>query len=664
MFNRFSAIIFLAGMFCLPLSGKVVLPALFSDHAVLARHNAVPVFGNADPGEVVTVSVAGQKQSVKADEKGKFLVEIDLSQASAGPHILQINEHQIKDVLIGGVFLASGQSNMAFALSRAETFAAESKQAANPQIRFFVTARKASDRPEKNTSGKWTTVSFRNPGAVSAVAYYFAKRVNQEAGIPVGIIQSSVGGTAVEAWMSKENLQKFPFACKKGSDLRKSYNEWPEKYRKFLTAIRKWEKRFDRVDLPEPHSAPAENVKWIPQKGPRIDGHGIVWLKNEITITEKQSAAGFKIYAGRTAVPASLWIDGKKMAEFTDDAWKYAEVECRTKRGEFAPGKHTVMVRFHISGEVAYFSGTPYFNGNSSNARTTIRSPWSLYREKDYGKYPAGAKKSRPKNPGRRVRYLWSQYYNGMIYPLLPYRLTGVIWYQGESNVSRAWEYRKLFPAMIGQWRKEFRDDNLPFYYVMLAPFRDKVADAGDGGTYGDLRASQMACLSVPHTGIAVISDAGEAKDIHPLDKKRPGERLAALALKNIYGKNIPCESPRAARASVNKGKVTVVFEYTYGGLNAAKLPEKYDLCKFRKQKARLVRNSPATQLEGFALADANGKWHWADKAEIVAPDKVEVSAAAVPEPVKIRYNYSNNPTCDLFNKAGFPAAPFEFLLK
>ncbi len=639
--------------------GEITLPAIFSDHAVLARHNAVPVFGKAAPGEKITVKIAGVSRTVTADKKGDFLAEVDLSQATPGPHILQINEHKIKDVLVGGVFLASGQSNMVFALRNTENFSREAKLPEDPGIRFFIVERTAADSPAKTVEGVWKKSHPAVRGNFSGTAYYFAKKLNRETGIPVGIIQSCVGGTAIEAWMSKSALQKFPFARSMGDERRREYNGYPEKYRLFLEANREWEERFNRQDLPEPHTAPPADAKWETLKGDRFAGNGIIWLKQDFTLSEKESAAGFRIAIGQVYLPVSLWIDGKKVSSITDEAWKHSEyLRYSAGKGEFPPGKHILMLRFHVSGN------NVFLRSMKKNGSSLTKHPWQMYRQKDFGKYSDAAGKSRPQAPGRRLRYLWSQYYNGMISPLAPYRLTGIIWYQGESNARRAWQYRKLFPAMIQQWRSEFRDEKLPFYYVMLAPYLAKTSDAGSSGDYAELRAAQLESLKVPHTAMAVISDAGEAQDIHPLDKSRPGERLAALALKNIYGRDVPCESPRAVRAISDKGKVTLVFTNTYGGLTAAQLPGKYHLRKAAKRKAPLLRNSPAAQLEGFALADANGKWHWADKAEIIAPDRVEVSAAAVPEPVKIRYNYSNNPTCNLFNKAGFPAAPCEFLLQ
>lgn len=658
MLCRFTAVIFSVFIFSFAVSGAVTLPALFSDHAVLARHQAVPVFGKAAPGEEVTVSVAGQKQSVKADKKGDFLVELDLSKVPEGPHVLQVNERKIKDVLVGGVFLASGQSNMAFVLQKDENFAREARLPENPELRFFVVPRRAANQPEKSLEGAWVKVFPRKTGAISAVAYYFAKKLNQETGIPVGIIQSSVGGSAIEGWMSKENLQKFPNARRLGNELQQQLMEHPGKYRSFLAAKRVWEKRFKRQDLPEPHAVPGEDVVWTPLTKERFSGNGIVWLKNSFTLSPKEAASGFRIAFSRVTAPASLWIDGKKVAVLDDKLQDRGNLVYVAKGRKFTSGKHEVMIRFHASGaHAALRLGQIY-------GKVRMPGAWQMCREKSFGRISGEALKALPRKPGRPPRHLWSQYYNGMIYPLLPYRLTGAIWYQGESNTPRAWEYRKLFPALIGEWRKEFRDEALPFYFVMLAPYLDKTADAGDGGKYGDLRAAQLESLKVPHTGMAVISDAGEAQDIHPIDKKRPGERLAAVALKNIYGKDIPCESPRAIRAKLKDGKVTISFVNTYGGLKSFPVPAEHYLRKVNRRKEKLVRNSPDAQLEGFALADANGKWHWAEKAEISGENSVTVSSSAVPEPVKIRYNYSNNPTCNLFNQAGFPAAPFEFILK
>lgn len=641
------------------LAAAIKLPAFFSDHAVLARHKEVPVFGTADPGETVTVTLGDQKVKVAADEKGYFKAVLDLSDAPVTPQNLKVNDLVIKDVLVGGVFLASGQSNMNLRLRSCDSLDQEKKRPGVPQIRFFIVNTAPASRPTKAIRGKWVKLS---PGVISTfsgVAYHFARKIYEETAQPVGIIQSSVGGTPVESWMSQDAIHRFPNVARVGREREEAYNQYPEKFKKFVAAQTAWEKKHLRSDTAAKAVYP-RNAQWKPLKNYAIDGNGVVWLRNNFTISDREAEKGFVMFFRYTHAPFSIWVDGRKIGDTGSNGWLNKEYRHFVKGGKLQPGRHEVALRYHIARNNTRFR-TPIIFG-----KCDISKNWQIFREQEFSKLSRQIMATAPKSPGVRIRAAsrWAVLYNGMIHPFVPTRLTGVIWYQGESNTSRAWEYGKIFPAMITDWREKFADPELPFYFVMLAPYLNKTADANSTEEYALLRNAQLKALKLPHTAMAVISDAGEAKDIHPLDKKTPGERLAAAALKNIYGKDIPCSSPMATHAKLNKGAVTVFFDHTYGSLNARELPATHHLCKAKKQTAPLIRMSPDAQLEGFTLKDKDGKWHWADQAEITGANQVTVSASACPDPVMIRYNFQNNPTCNLFNQAGFPAAPFELILQ
>jgi sialate O-acetylesterase len=237
--------------------------------------------------------------------------------------------------------------------------------------------------------------------------------------------------------------------------------------------------------------------------------------------------------------------------------------------------------------------------------------------------------------------------------------LSGVIWYQGEANSKTYEDYDQLFRALITQWRNDFKNPQLPFFWCNLAPYRDKSADPSLVTEWANLRLKQTQVLDLPHTGEAILTDAGEMKDIHPRNKKVPGERLAALALARVYGRNIPCTGPAAVKAVREKNAAVISFKDVYDGLEAKAVPATYVVKSKEGKTAPLKRNSPDTQLEGFALCGKDGKWFWADKA-VIRGKQIVLSSAKVQEPVKVRCGLQNNPTCNLYNKAGFPVVPFE----
>ena len=243
-----------------------------------------------------------------------------------------------------------------------------------------------------------------------------------------------------------------------------------------------------------------------------------------------------------------------------------------------------------------------------------------------------------------------------MISPLIPYAIRGAIWYQGESNTRDGWQYRVTFPLMISDWRRQWNRGQFPFYFCQLPNYAGKLDVPGDGA-WTDVRESQWSALTVPKTGGAVLIDVGEAVNVHPADKKTVGERLAALALANDYGFDVPAYSPTFASAKFERGVAEITFAHIGKGLVARPLPPTYTLIAVNNTTAPLVRNSPNSELEGFAICGEDQKWVWADAR--IDGSKVVVSSDKVPEPVAVRYAWADNPTCNLYNKDGFPAAPF-----
>ena len=646
-------LLFLTLLLSIPLLSQVKLPAVFSDHAILKKSNKTAIFGTANPKENITLTFAGQTATTIADANGKWCIYLNLSETKLGPHILKVNNLIINDILVGEVFLASGQSNMAFRLNRAENFSSIKSLPKNNYLRTFNVHPTSSKLPLSDVKGQWIIASPNTVGTFSAVSYFFAKKIQDTLNTPVGIINASVGGTEIECWTSKEALEKYPQVVKEGKKRDKRYDSYSQVYKEFLKKNRAWEKKYSRIDNFQ--ALPPQNVKWKKAIAPVAFGNGIYFLKTKVNIPEKLASTGFKINFMRTYCPVALYIDGKLISTKKDDvAYKMNYFTCNIPKGKLRAGTHEIILRYFVSHDRVRLPRVSYF-GNI----TLEESQWEIFCAKDFGKPNSIALKERPKLPGllpSRNR-LWSRLFNGMIHPLIPYTLSGVIWYQGESNATNAAAYRKLFPEMINNWRKCFNNENLPFFYCQLASFMSKSNNPSDCGNWPLLRDAQKAALKLPNTGMAVLIDAGEAQDIHPIDKATPGTRLAALALKHIYQQNISSNSPMAIKAVRNGNTVTVSF--TEDGLIANKMLEYYYLTKSSGKKAKLYRNSPKSQLEGFALCGNDGKWYWADYAEIKG-NTVIVSSNKVPMPTKIRYGWMNNPTVNLYSKAGLPAVPFE----
>jgi sialate O-acetylesterase len=257
---------------------------------------------------------------------------------------------------------------------------------------------------------------------------------------------------------------------------------------------------------------------------------------------------------------------------------------------------------------------------------------------------------------GPRPQDLSSYLFNGMINPIIPYAINGVIWYQGESNAERAYQYRTSFPLMIEDWRNRWNRGNFPFYFVQLANYKDKVTEPVES-SWAELREAQNLTLAQPKTGQAVIIDLGESGDVHPRNKTLVGERLARIALANEYGQAIPYSGPVYDSMTIKNDKVILHFSQTEGGLVAQSIPDTYIVQSESGKTDPLIRNSPESELEGFSICGSDRKWVWAQAC--IEGNSVVVWSDEVEKPIAVRYAWANNPTCNLYNGAGLPASPF-----
>ena len=643
----------------LALWGDVKLPALFADHGVLARSAKTPIFGKAAPGEVVTVKLADLQGKATADAAGKWRVDLDVSKLGDGPYELTIagkNTIVLKDILIGEVWLCSGQSNMGFQLKREEQAERLIATSANPKIRLFNIRLKASLKPEEDVSAKWEVAGPTNVGNFTAVGYLFGRLVQEKIQKPVGLINNAWGGSAVEAWIPMDVLKSMEDQKAWSEKTLSDYVNFDDNCAKYIIEYDKWVNAVGRAE-PMVNEPPAD-AKWT--GGQRLEnrnvkGGGIVWFRKKFKVTEKMAQKGFRMYFGQMTAPVTAYIDGVLIGKTTMKAalaGSYAAVDIPEKK--LAAGEHTVLVRVWASEDMFRFlknnsnlEGNPDFK---SNWETTMTA---------YPELTAEQRAARPKRPAIRPaeNKTPEMLYNGLIYPLLPYAISGAVWYQGCANSGRPACYPNAIRAMINQWRHDFGSE-FPFYYCQLANYLAKSNDPNNAG-WAQIRQGQEGALTLPKTGQAILIDIGEAGDIHPLNKLTAAERLSSVALHDAYGfTDLPFSGPRCTAKEVKDGKIHLTFGYTYGGLVAKPLPATYDVAKTRHETKPLVRNSPDSEVEGFAVCGRDGKWVWANAK--IDGDTITVWSDAVKEPVKVRYAFQSNPTCNLYNKAGFPAGPFE----
>ena len=445
-----------------PARADVKLPAIFTPHMVLQRDQKDRVWGWAEKGEEVSVEINGQTQKATADDDGKWSVTLDPI-SSGGPYTLTVkgkNEVKIDDVLVGEVWICSGQSNMQWDLNSANDADLEQLSAKYPQIRFISVPQVGTQEPKDDFQGAWKVCSPKTAGELSAVGYLFGRQLHQTLDVPVGLIDDAWGGSACEAWVKKDVLA--------------------------------------------------------------ADGN-------------------------------------------------YKEL-------------------------LARWEGKENDHGNQQPANI----------------------------------------YNGVLKPTIGYGIKGVIWYQGETNAGRAYQYRDLFPLMIKSWRDEWNIGDFPFYFVQLADFQAEKPEPGDSA-WAELREAQtMTMDKLPNVGQAVIIDIGEGRDIHPRNKQDVAKRLARWALAKDYGVAVPYQSPRFKSMETQGDKIVLTFDHIDKGLYSFDTPNP----------------------EGFAIAGADKKFV-AAKAKIVGKDKVEVSAEGVSDPAAVRYAWADNPVCNLYDRNGLPVTPF-----
>lgn len=627
-------------VFLQPAVCEVRLPRLVSDGLVLQREADVDIWGWAEPGEKVSVAFRNKTYPATADKNGKWKIQMrDLK--AGGPDRMEIsgsNRIHLNDVYVGDVWICSGQSNMELTMARAKpVYEDEILHSENPYIRHFnVPDRYNFKLPEDDLAdGKWEGATPESVLRFSAVGYFFVKALYDRYNVPIGLINASLGGSPVEAWLSEEALRQFPQHLATAIKFRDDtlIRQITEHDKKTSDAWYGLLNERDKGLKPEHKSwaDPSYDAsKWPVMELPAFwDGtglgpvNGVVWFRKEITVPASMVGKPAKLLMGRIVDADETYVNGKLVGSVS---YQYPPRRYEVPAGVLKAGKNVIAVRvISNAGRGGFIKDKPYRLSADEHA-IDLTGEW---------RYRLGATME-PLESQTFIRWKPMGLYNGMIAPLLNYSIKGVIWYQGESNAGNPREYAKTFPALIRDWRKQWHQGDFPFLYVQLPNFMEPK-DRPSDSQWAELREAQLKALALPRTAMAVAIDIGEWNDIHPLDKKDVGERLALAARKVAYGeKHLVYSGPVYESMKVKKNKIILSFAHAGSGLMAK-----------------------GGELREFAISGPDKRFVWAD-ARIEGDDKVVVWSDEISDPVAVRYAWADNPEgANLYNKEGLPASPF-----
>lgn len=617
---------------------QVKLPRLISDGMVLQRDAQVRIWGWAFADEKITIRFINETYNTAADKNGKWEVMLP-KMTAGGPYTMQIeasNAIAINDILIGDVWVCSGQSNMGSLRSFASFYPQEIASSENTNIRHFMVGQgfKLGSRETDVRSGKWISANPKDVLNFAAVGYFFARKLYETYKVPIGLINASVGGSSAEAWMSEEAMKEFP-----------RYDEEAQKFQlpgymdkiknQDNERVKNWTQQLTRNDEgykgPQTWYDPTFNASdwetmrvpgyWINTKTGNVNG--FVWFRKDIDVPAQMIGKPVTLKLGRIADADSVFLNGKFIGSINS---LYALRSYKILDNVLHEGKNTLVVKItsyiHHGG---FVPGRPYkliTEGDTIN----LEGDW---------KYKVGAF-AEPLEDRLFNGKIPTGLFNGMLAPVTSYTIKGAVWYQGESNTIRAFEYFEIFKALIRDWRNNWHQGNFPFLYVQLPNFVEENFETTQYD-WAYFRESQLKSLNVPNTGMAVTIDVGEFNDIHPVKKKPVGERLALAAQKVAYNDTkVVYSGPMFKSADIKKNLVTLSFTNIGSGLMAKNGEELkcFEICGIDNQ---------------FVPAQAK-----------IVKDKIIVWSSNVSQPVAVRYAWANNPEgANLCNKEGLPASPF-----
>src|SRR5215208_5602611 len=641
-----------------PSQSTLRLSRLIGDRMVIQRDAAVPVWGWAAPGDQVAVTFDGRTTlAARADARGAWKVVLP-ARPAGGPYEMTVVDGaqriQIRDILVGDVWVCSGQSNMEWTVADARNGAQDVAAAHDPKIRHFKVPTSYAEQPEEELAGgDWQVADPAHVGAFTAVGYFFARDLRKSVDVPIGLLHTSWGGSRVEPWMSRQALGMTEAQWAETMRREREYEQAqldslrarvagpggviPTQDAGLVEGSALWadpaldDSAWATIDVPK---------IWEEQGYPGMDG--VAWYRTTFTLTDQEARGGVRLALGTIDDDDVSWVNGVEVGR--TQGWNRPRVY-EVPASALRAGRNVVAVRVQDAQGGGGFYGDPalLYVEAAGGARRPLGGAW---------RFRVGSVVTSP--DGQHVNKIPTLLYNKMVHPLLPYPIKGVLWYQGESNADRyedAVAYRTTFAKMITSWRREWgvgRQGDFPFLWVQLANYMAPDAQPAERSAWAALRESQSAALALPNTGQAVIIDLGETEDIHPKNKQDVGARLALAARRVAYGeRGVVASGPAYRRHRVEGGRVAVEFEQVGGGSLVA-IPH--------EGVARL--RAGTGPLKGFAIAGADRKFVWANAR--IENGRVVVWSDEVKSPVAVRYAWGNNPLdANLYNTAGLPAAPF-----
>ena len=606
---------------------------IFSDNMVLQRDKVNTIWGWSEPGDTVTVQIGDKTATGTAQADRKWMVKIEPPPAG-GPYTVKVTGKQVaelKNVLVGDVWLCSGQSNMEFMMRQVKNANEELKAANYADMRFFVVGQRSGYHPVDVPSGSWQVVTPETAPRLSAVAYFFGRKLEQELHVPIGLVVAAVGGTPAETWTSVAALHELKDFEPPLAELKMLADEGAPEYGNY---VNHWYDRYDVGQKEKWQDPKLDDSSWKTVTLPGgfrdlgvPDTPAVAYFRREITAPAKIPDGRNLLRLGVVEKMDTVYVNGQMVG---GSSWVENPRNYMLRPGVLKPGKNQITIRVLKTLPDGGFTAKPEEMKIqlADNTVIPLSGEWK-------GKVSVDA---RPPQPLPMAYQNWpvipSVLYEGMIAPITPLAITGAIWYQGAANSERAYEYRKVMPAIIADWRHAFGQGDFPFYVVSLPTFKVRSAVPVEDAWAETREAQAMTVAEVPNTCLAVTIDTGEANNIHPKDKAPVGDRLARCALAKQYGKKIVYQGPTVDKVEKQAGCIRLHFAHADGGLVAR-----------------------SERLGQFQIAGADHKWIWADAH--ISGDYIIVSTSLVQNPVAVRYAWQANPMATLFNGAGLPAAPF-----
>jgi sialate O-acetylesterase len=620
-------------------TAQLTLASIFGDHMVLQRNRPILFWGFNSPETIVKIKFADQEMEVKTNEKGRWEVSFPARNIGS-PLALSVSDKdeviQVSDILMGEVWLCSGQSNMQWKLERSLNSLEEIKSANNSNIRHIEIPKVLSFTPNSDFESKgWKLANAEEVGKFTAVGYYFAKKLESDLKVPIGLIHSSWGGTHVETWLSKSGMSESSLFKNYAEEMPLSWIEDSIFWEIKMITLFHGNPDFDinNIDY-KSFLAPEFNAENWMSKDPTgqwdwkgissFRGNAYIFRKINVEKSQINQLASFRFGQNRSVF--KLYVNGKQVQHsfFGDN------IQFLIPPNTFKEGENSLLIHFGENNSVT--KGYMGFDGAKQDFSLDFSSTKIPLMDQEWKIHPDWSAKRRYE---KWMNNQGTLCYNGMISPLVGFPIAGVIWYQGESNAIRANEYATSFPLMIQDWRNKWKDE-FPFIFAQLSSY-GPFNDSNSGSPWAELREAQLKTLTLPKTGMAVITDVGDPNDIHPLNKKDVGIRMALSAEKIAYNKDIVYSGPLFEKMVQAKNKAILTFKHIGSGLIAK---DKYGY------------------LKGFEVASSDGVFYFA-KAIIVA-DKVEVYHPKGLNTVMVRYGWSDAPVeANLFNMDGLPASPF-----